>query len=191
MENEEKNLFEQASQEAENTVSQDVTKQGEDGTAKAAQEIDVDTISDKKYIEIPKKTEIGKETPVMEITRFMRETGRWQKPKDPQDDIFWTGLVKKGKNGQADEEQDEANLYGLVDGEENCLQLKSWEMFFKVYDFVKYCKQQKIMFKGQKIKFKRVNEGQKNSNRNWELHVTSLGIKFVGISKTQTEVQKI
>lgn len=151
-------------------------------------EIDVDTISEKTYLTLPKAEGINEETPKMEIVKFLREPGRYQKPKDPTEDKFWTGLVKKGKDGAPDENQDEANLYVNIEGKEHVVQLKSWELFFKVYDLVKYCKNTKQMFKGQIISLKRVNSGRKNANQNWELIVHSLKLKVIGVSKIESKV---
>jgi len=179
------NEFEKAEQEVQD---EETLEQTEQTKSKEVTEIDVDSISEKTYLALPKADNVGKETPKMEIVKFLREPGRLQKSKDPTGDTFWTGLVKKGKDGLPDENQDEANLYVNIDSKEHVVQLKSWELFFKVYDFVKYCKNTKQMFKGQVISLKRINTGRKNANQNWELIIHSLKIKVVGVSRTESKV---
>lgn len=182
------NEFEKAENELKNVEQKEEPKQE---TKSERQEIDVDTISEANYINLPNSEQVGEETPKLQIKSFFRQAGRWQKPKDPTEDQFWTGLVLKGKNGEPDQTQDEANLEVVVDGKDAIVQLKSWELFYKVLDLVKYCKTQKIMFKEQVISFKRIATGKKTANQNWELIVHSLGIKIVGVSKTESKVVKL
>ena len=178
---EEKNVKENPFEKAE----KEVIKQTEEPVApeqptpdSEEKEIDVDTISDTRWIKAPKAADIGKTTPLMKVTKFSGKPGRMMTNKD-YGERFWSGLTTKDKETLETKKHDEYNVKGIVDGEDSTLKVQSWEMFYKFMALVKHCKKNNLQFKGQTVFVKRMGSGQGNAGKNWELHVPSLKVKIV------------
>jgi len=143
--------------------------------------IGLDDISDENWIKLPKKSEIGQETEILDVESYENREGKFIKPKNGGDE-FWTGMTRKNKTTRQTEYDDE---YVLIT-KQGSINLPSWEHVGKLNSLMRHIKElnksrsgaEQIKFFGDtQIQFKRIGGGSETAGNNWVLKCPTLNIQ--------------
>lgn len=137
--------------------------------------ISEETMDDTNWINLPKKTEINVETPILKIAvdGYYQQEGKEYKNSETKE-MFYSGLETK-----AGERVGEFVIEGTVEGQSAKCRLSNWELVYKMNAFVKHCKKNNLTVANQEISFLRINEGSENAGKNWTMKIHSLKKKVV------------